>query len=401
MGKYTALDDPIVDQTIEEHMRRIVAAIRSRVEPHSIFLRGSFGRGEGSVMVQDGELRFLSDYEVNVVISSPFYRSFLAKLSRQLTLELGVDISLSWTRPDYMYKDRLGPFPMGSVPKTTGRYESRYGSLTLYGQDIFQSAPHMDPCQIALSSGVRLVLNRMAESLYYISEANDTPLDDLSIFYWINKIILACAESLLLLWGQYHYSYKERGRRFVSMADDRLDFMPDQGVLLSELVDRATEFKLRPRPDFYQGAVGEMWLKVIPVVDAVFRHLVEEVYHFSFEQYVEFPEQYLQYATRNSQSLSPLRLVIVKLLWVYKYLRKKCLPRGILLPFSVSSVVYAVVPLLFVGWTSDDETLTEMLNKVRECLELVCSLESPEPNPRNEWTALKRRMLWAWKNFCY
>lgn len=401
MGKYTAWDDPTVDQTVEDHMRQIVAAIRSRMEPQSIFLRGSFGRGEGSVVLQDGQLRFLSDYEVNVVTPSPFYRSLLAGLSHQLTIELGVEISLCWSRPDYMYTSRVGPLSMGPAPITTGRYESRYGSRTIYGQDIVHSSPHIDPRQISLSSGMKLVLNRMAESLYYMPKASDTTFDDWDILHWINKTVLACAESLLLLWGQYHYSYEERGRRFVAMANDRLGFMPDQGAMLSELVDRATEFKLRPRRGLYQDSTRETWMQVIPASDAVFRYLTEEVCGFSFDQYVEFPEQYLQRAARSLKSLSPLRFGIFKLLGVYKYLRAHRLPRGTLLPSSVSSVVYAVVPLLFVGWASDGATLTGMLGEVRRQLALICPLESPEPNPWNEWDSLRRHMLWAWKNFCY
>lgn len=401
MGKYTALDDLIVDQTIEDHMQQIVAAIRSRMEPQSIFLRGSFGRGEGSVMIQDGHLRFLSDYEINVVTPSPFYRSLLAELSHQLTIGLGVETSLSWVRPDYMYANRLGPLTMGPVPATTGRYESRHGSRTLYGQDILHSSPPFDPRQISLNSGIRLVLNRMAESLYYMPKANDTALDDLEIFYWVNKTILACAESLLLLWGQYHYSYKERGRRFVAMANERLGFMHDQGAMLSELVERATEFKLRPRRDLYRDTVQETWRQVIPICDTVFRHLIEQVWGFSFSHYVEFPEQYLQRATGSFKSLSPLHFGILKLLDVYKYLRRRRLPRGILLPFNVSRIVYAVVPLLFVGWASDDEILSKMLSEVRRRLTLICPLELPEPDPWNEWNALRQQMLWAWKNFCY
>ena len=71
------------------------------------------------------------------------------------------------------------------------------------------------------------------------------------------------------------------------------------------------------------------------------------------------------------------------------------------MPSSVSWVVYAVVPLLFVGWASDGATLTGMLGEVRRQLALICPLESPEPDLWNEWDALRRHMLWAWKNFCY
>jgi hypothetical protein len=89
MGKYTILDDPLADQIVSSHMQKIVAVVRSRMEPQAIILLGSFGRGEGSVIVQDGQLRFLSDYEIDVATVSPFYRSVFTEISHQITTELG------------------------------------------------------------------------------------------------------------------------------------------------------------------------------------------------------------------------------------------------------------------------------------------------------------------------
>jgi hypothetical protein len=241
----------------------------------------------------------------------------------------------------------------------------------------------------------------MAESLYYMPSGSDSAHDELEVFYWVNKTILACAESLLLLWGQYHFSYEERGRRFAAMADGRLAFMHDQGAMLFDLVARATEFKLRPRRGLYPDATRETWLQVVPICGAVFQHLVERVLGFSFSGYSEFPERYLQNASAASRSLSPLHFVTLKSLDMYKYLRRRRLPRGLLFPYGVPKVVYAVVPLVFMGWASNNETLPTLLSEVRRWLWMVCPLEPPQIDPRQEWDALCQTMLWAWKNFCY
>jgi hypothetical protein len=165
---YTALADPSVERTVDAHLQRIVAEVRARMEPDAIILRGSFGRGEGSVMASQGQLCFLSDYEIDVATFSPFHRPLFRRLSRQLTTELGVETSLRWVRPDYLRRDRIGPLPAGPAPITISLYESRYGSRTLYGEDIAQAGPAIDPCRIRLDSGVFLLLNRMAESLCYM-----------------------------------------------------------------------------------------------------------------------------------------------------------------------------------------------------------------------------------------
>jgi hypothetical protein len=47
MGTFTALDNPLVDQTVQDHLDRIVSAIRSHLEPQAIVLRFSQVRKRG------------------------------------------------------------------------------------------------------------------------------------------------------------------------------------------------------------------------------------------------------------------------------------------------------------------------------------------------------------------
>jgi hypothetical protein len=151
----------------------------------------------------------------------------------------------------------------------------------------------------------------------------------------------------------------------------------------------------------YPDAARETWLQVVPICGTVFQHLVESVLGFSFGSYAEFPERYLQNASVASRPLSPLHFVTIKSLDAYKYLRRRHLPRGPLLPYRVSRVVYAVVPLVFIGWASSKETLPTLLCEARRWLGMICPLESPQTDPRHEWDALRQSVLWAWKNFCY
>jgi hypothetical protein len=401
MGNFTVLDDPLADQIVSAHMQKIVIAVRSRMEPQAIILRGSFGRGEGSVMVQGDQLHFLSDYEIDVATGSPFYRSIFTEISNQLTTELGVETCLRWVRPNYMSTARVGPIPMGAAPATISLYESRYGSQIIYGHDVIGSGPAVNPNEIELASGVQLVLNRMAESLYYMPRTTDAEQDELKIFYWITKTILACAESLLLLWGQYHFSYEERGRRFAAMSNGRLGFIPDLEVELSELVARATEFKLHPKHGLYQKTIHETWQQVVPICASVFHHLTEQVLGFSFCNYTEYPEQYLEYQSASIKNLSPQHLLALKLLDIYKFIRQQRIPRGLLLPYDASQVVFSVVPLLFVGWAGKTDTSAALLSEARRWLNLIYPLKSPQSDYWDEWELLRTQMLRAWKNFCF
>jgi hypothetical protein len=400
MGKYTALADPAVDEAVREHLQRIVEAVLDRMEPHAIVLRGSFGRGEGTIVVSNGKMRFLSDYEIDVATYSPFHRSLFRRLSGRLTTDLGVETSLRWVRPDYLYRGRVGPLPTGAAPATISLYESRYGSQVLYGQDIIDEGPAIDPRDVQTESAALLMFNRMAESLSYMSPVETSRWDRWTVYYWINKTILACAESLLLLWGNYDVSYEERGRRFAGMAEDHLNFLEEE-VILCDLVARATEFKLRPRLTLYAEPVDVAWRRVIPICDSIFRHVVTEAFDFSFSHYSEFPERFLRHATDTHRSFPPLHRGALTLLDLYKSLRVRRLPRAFWSPFRISSAVYAVVPLMFVGWAASGETLSALLAEVRRRLKTVCRMEAPVSDPCIEWDTLRQQVFWAWKNFCY
>jgi hypothetical protein len=290
---------------------------------------------------------------------------------------------------------------MGAAPITISLYESRYGSQRLYGQNLIDDGPAIDPCSIRTESAAFLMLNRMAESLSYMPRTEASALNPWAGYYWINKNILACAESLLLLWGRYHFSYAERGRRFAAMAKGQVGLMDNDDVVLSELVARATEFKLRPRQDLYPESLDIAWREVVLICDSVFRHVAGQAFELSFADYSEFPQRFLEHATSTFRILPPLRRGALTLLKLYKCLRVGRLPRALLSPYGLSSAVYAVVPLMFVSWAAGDETLPEFLAETRKWLTRVCSLEAPSSDFSGEWDALRRQVLWAWKNFCY
>jgi len=399
MGRYTALDDPIVDQKIESHFQDIIAAIRARMEPLSIILRGSFGRGEGSVYLQNGNICFLSDYEIDVVTLSPLYRSTFKELTLQLTGDLGIQTGLRWARPDFLTKQRIGPLIVGDAEPTISLYEMRYGSMILYGEDYFAAAPEVNPADLTLESGMFLLLNRMAESMLYMRTSGEPGHTNLESYYWVNKTILACAEVLLLIWKQYHFSYAERGKRFAGLAVEKFNFLPDQGVALSKLVATATEYKLRPHPALYPESVKDTWHTVIPVVDQVFRYVIEEILDFPVQNYDNFPAQYLQ-RTASLSRFDPFgwRLAL-KLLDLYRCMRIPTVPKGLFSRHYLYEIVYSVVPLLYNAQSTDD--CADLLRTARKWMNLLGKMDNPSSSPNTEKEYITNQLIWFWKVFCH
>jgi hypothetical protein len=398
MGKYTALDDPIVDQTVEDHMEKIVAAIRSRVEPQAIVLRGSFSQGEGSVVVEGNRLRFLSDYEVMAITPHYQHRRWLRAVARQMTAQLGVETSISRIHPYNIERNSLGNLPIGGIARPTiAMYEVQSGGITLYGEPLLNRGPAIDPRTLDIWTGLRLMFNRMAESLDRLSLIDK----DWEGLRWINKTVLSCAEALLIVHGQYHFSYAERGRRFADLVPE-LDTVVARASYLPDLVRRATAFKLRPSLDLYPDPMPMTWHQVQRACDATLRYVTEKYLGFSFGSYAEFPERYLsQLEAQNKLGKSWLRPLpdpfAQNLFLILKLLRdRRRPPLGLIThaTYPAYQIVFSVIPLLFVG-------SSEVLQEARRWLGKVSRLEVTRAENRAEWDYLRDRTVQAWKDFCY
>lgn len=399
-GRFTAAADPYVETTIASHMQRIVEAVRAEMEPAAILLRGSFGKAEGNVLNDDGQLRFLSDYEINVAAFSPRYRKLFARLASSLSAELGVQTSLVWMRPDFFERLRIGPFAAGAAPATIALYETRYGSRILYGENLLQSAAPIDPTCISVASGLQLMLNRMAESLAYLPASGEKPENEWASLHWINKLILACMELLLVSWGQYHYSYRERGRRFDMLALEGTGFLGEDASTLRDLAQRATQFRLQPARSLYPASLST-------TVDAVASLCISIFSHAAFQEWKIdppatsplYPEQYLRAQVRALPPLSQ-HFVLYKLLDGYWYARRRSLPLNLFSLNTAAAVVYSIVPLLFASRTAPGKENPSSLQIARKMLGKVCHLPAASPDPHLEWRQLRDHMLIMWKNFC-
>ncbi len=401
MSKYTVLDDrdPIVYQTIEDHMQQIVAAVLSRIRPRAIILRGSFSQGEGSVVVEGNRLHFLSDYELVAITPHYRHRHWLQTVARQMTAQLGVKTSISRIHPNNIMRNSLGNLPIRDIARPTiAMYEVQNGGRTLYGEHLLNRGPAIDPRTLDIWAGIRLMLNRMAESLDHLPQTST----DWEALHWANKTVLSCAEALLIVHGQYHFSYAERGRRFADLVPD-LDTVVARASHLPDLVRRAIAFKLRPSLNLYPEPMTVIWQQVKQACDATLSYVIERYLGFSFSSYAEFPERYLsQLKIQNKIGMSrlwPLPAPLSQNLFlILKSLRaRRCPVLGLIThaTYPAYQIVFSVVPLVFLG--SGEEVLRE----AHRWLGKVSRLEAPRVEHQAEWDYLRGCIVQAWKDFCY
>jgi hypothetical protein len=61
------VEDPKLNEKVAKVIEELKEEIISHLHPESIIITGSFGRGEATVVEEDGKLNFLSDCEVILI----------------------------------------------------------------------------------------------------------------------------------------------------------------------------------------------------------------------------------------------------------------------------------------------------------------------------------------------
>ncbi|MBN1219972.1 MAG: hypothetical protein JXM69_13675 [Anaerolineae bacterium] len=349
------------------------------------------------MVIEGNRLHFLSDYEVAVITSHFWHRRWLRRVARQMTAQLGVETSIA--QPSLIANKSDSQVNYARlVQPTIAAYEVQSTGLTLYGEYLLNRGPTLDSRTVSISSGLRLMMNRMAEAMGHLPQTTK----NWENLRWVNKTILSCAEALLTVHRQYHYSYAERGRRFAELVP-QLEPAVGRTSCLPDLVRRATAFKLQPSLDLYPESMPILWQLVRQACDASFRYVIEKYLKFSFDGYVEFPERYLsQIVAQNKISKRQLWLLPApldeQLLLALEFLRARRRPsfRLTLSPTqSTYHIVFAVIPLLFL------EDNIQVRREARRWLEMLGYLKPPYADDQTEQAYLSRCVVQAWKDFCY
>ncbi|MFX0196118.1 MAG: hypothetical protein ACFFCW_08350 [Candidatus Hodarchaeota archaeon] len=270
MRKYTLYDDIRIDQKIENDMRKIVNTIiakfgKDKIE--AIILTGGFGRGEGSVLLKNGNPIPFNDYDVAVVPKeTKLNKKCMASISQQLARDLSIDEVSLWIIKKLHLKKR---------PLSISSYEMKMAHQVLYGNlDILTMMPHYESRKLPLIQATILLYNRGID-LLKARKYLDTNPDWVGMTFLINainKIFLAIGESILILNNSYHYSYQERKKLLLK---SKLIPFNDRSII--PLFNQAVDFKLRPNiQEFSNLDLKAKWFYAKNLHERYFRFIEEE-----------------------------------------------------------------------------------------------------------------------------
>jgi len=232
MRHYTVYDDRGIDDTVSRDLTIIVRDITTALPVRSILLGGGFGRGEGSVLIDQQGVRPINDYDLILVVPDDFaidLRPLGKELAKKTHIRLVDLIPIKYSS-------------LSSLPSTQFNYDLKYGGRLLWGEDTLNLIPCYKDGHVDLESGKTLLLNRLICAIESFSEnyekRNMTADEILFLVNQTGKIISACVESMLIKKRKYHYSIRERQKIFTVEFPEKKE--------LQRLNKYATEFKIRP-----------------------------------------------------------------------------------------------------------------------------------------------------------
>jgi hypothetical protein len=257
MGTYTAYDLPQVDATVERHMERLKELCLARLgsDLNSLVLSGSFGRGEGSVLLhEDGWIEPLRDYDVRMVVEQPVPPVVLEQIRSEFMDSTGLGRADERFSGEQGFSITLEPLTREQLFSSFVRdcdlraYDHLTASRIIYGKDY---APELrfPASDIPKVNGLRFLYQKMVGLVVHYARFRaqaGTGNTGQTLLYECDKTFIEICTALVLLAGVYVPSYRQRARLF---SANWQTWFPELAKLLPELDDWiqiATWTKLYP-----------------------------------------------------------------------------------------------------------------------------------------------------------
>lgn len=235
--------DAVISGQLREIAEELLALLGGRLT--AVLVAGGFGRGEGGIVRNGDSIRPINDYDLYLVVKNlrKTRREFgerIEGIAQRLSLQFGIkQIDMGLVSRWQLW------IPRNSVT----RYEAKEGHQIVYGPPKM-CIRSIKAAHIPLKEGTQYFSTRGGGLLIarYILE-NRERLDNMPWFenfsIEMNKAGIALGDAELIERGEYHWSYRERLKRFKALP--REAGMKDDGQAIRPVYEAAVGQKLDPR----------------------------------------------------------------------------------------------------------------------------------------------------------
>lgn len=257
--RFTVKGSFVVERKITVELQRITERISDAVGKNkirSLVLLGGYGRGEGGVMMQDGEERPHNNYDLLLVVKSKNKVGYA-----QAALQGAMDGILQETQAGVDISVLSAP-ALKRMPCRLIWYDMRKGHRTLAGDARFipslgrfkkRNIPDWDIRNLLVNRATLLVINDL---LLEAGEPTDPKIRRLIVKHAM-KGIIGYGDALLFFLGAYHWSYVEKAERMATRSDI------DEGF--KALYAMAAAFRFQPDYEAFETKALKAWNESLKV----------------------------------------------------------------------------------------------------------------------------------------
>lgn len=394
---YTQYEDKATNEAVGEQILEFTRMILAQSKDvQSLFLLGGYGRGEGSVLRSHEKITPLGDYDFLLISRYP-HRTFrvvgIEDLRRKFSVQYHVGVDNVWL-----------PL-LRFLGKRIYWYEAKFGSKFLFGDDkVLDSIPIHAGNELDIREGFSLLFNRLVglEMVFDPSLVKSIPSEEQKrhLVFQSIKAILACGESLLLLYGKYHFSYKRRCEEFEEASEHEFPEILQASPNLKSDYVLATRFKLRPSFDMYNDPVKLWFVARNHTLQTLGFYLGKALcmWHNSSEPASSiltvdsFPRVYL----KNGK---PEILDFLTFSWNL-HRRLKSFSNLLKIRKSFSDIVRVSLYHLAISIEEDGDIKTECLENALSTLSLIIPTEKKNKTKKDlisEWRSVRDKVVATWR----
>ncbi len=273
---FTVLDNHKVNERIQNDLEKIKDTLLQEFPSiEALILVGGFGRAEGGVLIKDGQIQPINDYDIVVVTEEKVCLKKVDEIRKKLAEKIGI-----WWIDISVFNSKK----IRSVNQSIYSYDLKYGSTVFWGNpEVVSLMPDMAASKMPLVEGQTLFVTRLWTFLgpFSVEFLNRELTDDESFFLanQMSKALLACVDVLLLSKHAYHVSYIERNKRIKKLYSNMRKWYP--------MLDWALEIKLKPTYDGYDQLV-KRYFEIKTFYLEIMRSFLSNMYRRNFCDWLEF-----------------------------------------------------------------------------------------------------------------
>lgn len=417
MGKYTILEDPRIDEFIDSYLKRIVKLILKCIPPkniRSIVLAGSFGKGEGSVVVNDQCIEPLRDFDICIILRERLPDSLCssyAHLLRKLTYNTIVD-------SDYPLMGNMIPEikmttleDINSLPDIT-TYDLKFCKI-LYGEDIrpkiiwdIQDIPLRTNARALFQKGIALIGVLRSEYLH----KGVPPHLRASFLREVSRVYIEISTGLCLLAKRYHPSCLKRLEILKEILPIEFKEFYEKVPYLLERIELSTKYKVDPTNNPINVEPLDFWFKARDDLGEMIKFYLERWLNIDFNNWIDFSahierkmakEYYLPiiktFLQKRKLPTNSIFLYFSNFMFnirenVFYFLseiKRNNLSLPLPLHISPAIKVFSVVPLLLFAVSSNKKINYQYVNIALKKLKFV----KPQRKESNPWNQARHKLL--------